>query len=119
MTTKDKIKVFLLTIFTLGFCWLHWWRVNKHQQALVQGTKSTSVSEGKFNELIELLGGIENVVSMQASGSKLNVKINNAKLVNQQAILDSKIASGALISSEKVSLICGVYSQAYVDKFNK
>ncbi|AIA29444.1 PTS sugar transporter subunit [Mycoplasmopsis californica] len=119
MTKKDKFNLVLLTIFTLGFCWLHWYLRNKKRKNIILGKKDLNISDAKSDELISLLGGVDNIISLSAKGSKLIVEVSDKNIVNVNQIKSKKIASGIMISTSKITLIMGEQAHSYAQKFNK
>lgn len=59
-----------------------------------------------INKLIDGLGGMKNIKSVDASLSSLKVTIDNKELINQD-LIKSLGAKGLMISAQKVSIIFG------------
>lgn len=119
MTKKDKFKIVILTIFTLGFCWLHWYRINKKHQNLVQGKIDADINQREIDELIRFIGGLDNITDVSSSGSKLKIFFKNSQLIDSKSIIDNKLATGAFVSSDSITLIIGVKSSAYMNALKK
>ncbi|BAW18061.1 hypothetical protein MBVG596_0157 [Mycoplasmopsis bovigenitalium] len=119
MTKKDKFKIVILTIFTLGFCWLHWYRINKKHQNLVQGKIDADINQREIDELIRFIGGLDNINDVSSSGSKLKIFFKNSQLIDSKSIIDNKLATGVFVSSDSITLIVGVKSSAYVNALKK
>lgn len=74
-----------------------------------QSTSSFKVSNKlgfDINDLINGLGGMKNIKSVEASLSSLKVTINNKELINQD-LIKSLGAKGLMVSAQKVSIIFG------------
>ncbi|QBF34537.1 PTS sugar transporter subunit IIA [Mycoplasmopsis phocirhinis] len=116
MTKKDKFLVVILTIFTLGFCWLYWYLKNKKHQQILTGKQQITLSQNKVDELISLLGGKQNISDVSASGSRLFIVVDKKDLVKANQIMNNKLASGVFMSSNKITLIMGEYAQTYAQQ---
>ncbi|MBU4689731.1 PTS sugar transporter subunit IIA [Mycoplasma zalophidermidis] len=113
MTKKDKFIITMLTIFTLGFCWLYWSQKNKKQALVLQGKENVKISFNQSNELVNLLGGDGNILNLEAKGSKLIIEVLNKENVMLAKILEKNIATGAFVNTNKVTLIMGEHATAY------
>ncbi|WP_029608811.1 hypothetical protein [Mycoplasma simbae] len=113
MTKKDKFILAILTILTLGFCWLHWHLQNKKTQAIKQGKANYKLNNHEASLLCELLGSKDNIAFVEAKGSKLIVQIKDKNSVQLKQIIAKKLASGAFMNTDKVSLIVAEKAQSY------
>ncbi|WP_406616815.1 PTS sugar transporter subunit IIA [Mycoplasmopsis adleri] len=111
MTHKEKFLIVILTIFTLGFCWLYWHCKNKKQQELKKGNVTKLDSRINIEELITLLGGKENITGIEPSLSKVKILFKNKANVNFEEIKNLKYVSGILISSNSTNIIVGEYAK--------
>lgn len=119
MSKKDKFLIVLLTIVTLGFCWLYWHVQNKKEQKLKKGEINKLDSNIKLDELVELLGSKENINSVNATFSNLKVEFNDKKAVNVDELQKLKYVSGVMISSTKMTLVVGDYAKKIAEELNK
>ncbi|MCS4537185.1 PTS sugar transporter subunit IIA [Mycoplasma sp. CSL7475-4] len=118
MTKKDKFIIVVLTIVTLGFCWLFWYLKNKKHQRILSGKQNISVSQNKINSLVDLLGGRENITSAKASGSRLFIVVDKKESVKASQIMNNKLATGVFMSSNKITLIMGEYAASYAEQLS-
>jgi len=79
--------------------------------------KNNIVSE--YPELIEALGGKENVVSSSFKGSRVNIEVNDKRLVDKEK-LKQGVVDTVVISSKKVTIVVGnELSNKICDYLNK
>ncbi|QSF13753.1 PTS sugar transporter subunit IIA [Mycoplasma sp. Mirounga ES2805-ORL] len=112
MKKRDKFAIVMLTIFTLGFCWLHWKiQANKYKKlASIDKEDIKLPSVIKIDNLISLLGNKDNIKGSRSTISNLIIEINNKDNVNVDEIKQLKYVSGVMISSQKITLIVGDYA---------
>lgn len=67
--------------------------------------------------LVEYLGGLDNIISVQATISKMSVKLIDPEKVNVSAIKGLG-ASGIVETKKRISIIFGDLSQEYANKIN-
>ncbi|WP_338822286.1 PTS sugar transporter subunit IIA [Mycoplasmopsis felifaucium] len=111
MTKKDKFLIVILTIFTLGFCWLYWHIKNKKIKESKQGKIQKLESNMNVLELINLLGSKENIKEINSSVSSIKIEFLDKNKVNFEAIKQLKYVSGLMISTNKTTLIVGDYAK--------
>ncbi len=102
MTTWDKIKITLLTIFTLGFIWI--W-INKKPTI-----KSELTVEKKVKVNIELIIksiGLKNIVEITNTQQRVKIIFNDNQKVDKETLKKLKGISGMMLTSTSVSLIVG------------
>lgn len=69
--------------------------------------------------IIDALGGIENIISCNVSMSRLNVVLEDYKLVESQQLTDAGV-SGTVKTSKKLTLVVGKQlSQKLCDSINE
>lgn len=120
MSKKDKVKVVFLTIFTLGFCWLYWYLKNKKRQKVLQQGESVKLTGNiKIDQLIELLGGKENITNVEGGISKVKVEFNDKSKVKVDELRKTSYISGIMVSTKQISLIIGEYSKAVAKELIK
>ncbi|WP_029906025.1 PTS transporter subunit EIIB [Mycoplasmopsis opalescens] len=116
MKRKDKFLIVLLTIFTLGFCWLYWHVKNKQKLKMLRGETKAKTTDSEIEKLILFLGGKDNINEVHHTTSSLKVIINNKNKVEVENLKKIKGVSGLLISTNKVSLVCGEFASVYAEK---
>ncbi|RMX35330.1 phosphotransferase system, EIIB family protein [Mycoplasmopsis fermentans MF-I2] len=120
MSKKDKFLVVLLTIVTLGFCWLYWHLKNKKEQKIKkEGVNIKLPSNIKVVELVDNLGGKENIEEVNASISNIKVLIKDKTLIKMDKLQDTKFITGIMISTNKISLVIGDYARKLALEMNE
>lgn len=71
---------------------------------LLKRKKINSIVE-EFPELLLALGGKENIVSVTSKGSRVNVEVNDKKLVDKEAL--KLEVETIVVSSKKVTMVTG------------
>ncbi|MBZ4195543.1 PTS transporter subunit EIIB [Mycoplasma tauri] len=118
MTKKDKFIIVILTIFTIGFCWLYWKLKAKKIQKNKRGEINKLDSSVDIEQLINFLGTRKNIISVDNSISSLKVKFKEKELINVEALKKLKYISGVMLSTNKISLIVGSYAKLISIKLN-
>ena len=72
------------------------------------------VSQAAPNEWLDALGGADNIVDIQATGSRLVAKIKNKELVNRDKLTELGVSSIVLMSN-KITLVTNLDNQKIVD----
>ncbi|UUD35683.1 PTS transporter subunit EIIB [Mycoplasmopsis caviae] len=120
MSKKDKFLVVLLTIVTFGFCWVYWRTRNRKELKLKrEGTNIKLPSNIKIVELVDNLGGKENIEEVSASISNIKVLIKNKSLVKMEELQSTKFITGIMISTNKISLVVGDYARKLAIELNE
>ncbi|VEU75350.1 PTS system IIB component [Mycoplasmopsis maculosa] len=120
MTKKDKFIVFILTIVTFGFCWLYWKIQHKKRQNIINGNYKKLDSSIDIEELINLVGGKENILKAESTISRVKIFINDKKNVNIDKLNNLKYISGLMISTNSISINVGDYAKKIaIDLQNK
>lgn len=105
MTLKDKIIFLILTILTLGIYPVLVFRKK------INTTSSELSSSEKFsvdlNKLKSKLGGVENIIEVEYTHTKIKIFFDNKALVDVEALSRLKGVSGVFATSKFVSLIVG------------
>ncbi|MGL4951736.1 MAG: hypothetical protein ACRC4L_01985 [Mycoplasma sp.] len=118
LDADSQFLIILLTILTFGLFRIY--LNNKIEEA----KKISEVSETseevpqlktsikipfKVEKFVELLGGAENILSIDASLNTLKIEVKNKKIVNQDSI--KKLgAKGIMTSANKLSIVLGDYA---------
>ncbi|MCE6061604.1 PTS transporter subunit EIIB [Mycoplasmopsis agalactiae] len=118
MTTGDKWKIAMLTIFTLGFCWLYWRIKNNKVKKLKKGEINRLDSSMDTLELVNLLGGKNNIISASSTISRIKVFINDKTAVQKDKLEQLKYVSGLMISSNNISIVVGDYAKKLCEELN-
>ncbi|WP_029513222.1 PTS sugar transporter subunit IIA [Mycoplasmopsis primatum] len=119
MTKKDKFIIVLLTIITLGFCWLHWHIKNKKIQQIKKGEIKKLDPSIKIDELISLLGSSDNITAVESSISTLKCTVKNKDLINVEKIKSLKYVTGIMVSTSRISLVVGDYAKKINEIMNQ
>ena len=77
-------------------------------------TPAKQVSQASANEWQDALGGVDNIVDIQATGSRLVAKIKNKELVNREKLTELGVSSIVLMS-DKITLVTNLDNQKIVD----
>lgn len=86
-------------------------KVITNNENVLKKLKTSNKINFDINDLISALGGLENIIDLEASLNSLKVAIKNKANVNQESI--KKLgAKGIMLSSNKVSIIFGDNSLA-------
>ena len=72
------------------------------------------VSQASPNEWQEALGGIDNILDIQATGSRLVAKLKNKELVNRDKLTELGVSSIVLMS-DKITLVTNLDNQKIAD----
>ena len=85
---------------------------------LIRGRKSKGpnkqVSQAAPNEWLDALGGMDNIVDIQATGSRLVAKIKNKELVNRDKLTELGVSSIVLMS-DKITLVTNLDNEKIVE----
>ena len=72
------------------------------------------VSQAAPNEWLDALGGADNIVDIQATGSRLVAKIKNKELVNRDKLTELGVSSIVLMS-DKITLVTNLDNEKIVE----
>ena len=72
------------------------------------------ISQASSNEWQDALGGADNIIDIQATGSRLVAKIKNKELVNRDKLTELGVSSIVLMS-DKITLVTNLDNQKIVD----
>lgn len=113
---KQKTKLWIFYISTLG---IGYFLAKKKVKSLIENSNDTIVTskDNKFNvgELINALGGSDNIVNVEATISNLKVDVNNKDIINQDRIKSLGI-KGSFINENKITILLGDCSQDIASK---
>jgi len=105
-----SIIVVLVLLVLLG-CFIY--------QKNYQKIKAKKEFDNASKTIIDALGGIENIISCNVSMSRLNVVLEDYKLVESQQLTDAGV-SGTVKTSKKLTLVVGKQlSQKLCDSINE
>ncbi|WP_027335089.1 PTS sugar transporter subunit IIA [Mycoplasmopsis felifaucium] len=118
MTKKDKFLIVILTIFTIGFCWIYWQNKNKKIKDAKKGNIQKLDTNMNVAELINLLGTKSNIKEVSASVSGVKIEFFDKNKVDFESIKKLKYVSGLMISTNKTTLIVGEYAKKLAQEIN-
>ncbi|MGY5139421.1 hypothetical protein [Mycoplasmopsis gallinarum] len=119
MKKKEKFLIVFYSIITLGFCWLYWKKQNKkYLDNLNNPDKVQLPKEINLEELLTLLGSKNNIASLEKSISTLKVNFKDKNLLKIDELQNLKYVSGILVSSTKINLNTGIYTEVIFNKLN-
>ena len=72
----------------------------------------------EFNDLLEALGGIENIYNVTYSGSRINLNFNNKKIIDKEKIKQNGVQT-IVISNDKITLVTGKQAEKIYNYFNE
>lgn len=81
MIIGDKWKIVMFIIFIFGFCWLYWWIKNNKVKKLKKGEINRFDLSMDIFELVNLLGGKNNIISVLSIIFRIKVFINDKIVV--------------------------------------
>lgn len=81
MIIGDKWKIVMFIIFILGFCWLYWCIKNNKVKKLKKGEINRLDLSMDIFELVNLLGGKNNIISVLSIIFRIKVFINDKIVV--------------------------------------
>ncbi|MDE5553483.1 MAG: PTS transporter subunit EIIB [Malacoplasma sp.] len=116
---KDKTKIRLYYIFTFGIGYLI--AKKKAKQIANQVNSELTVSEKipfDLDKLISLLGGKENITSVDATINSLKVSVKDIEKINQKEI-KTLGAKGTILSEDSVTCLFGDYSKKLSEILNE
>ena len=115
MTNKEKFLYIFLQIITLGTIWIYWNQKNKkyNKQNVLSQDSKISID---INNLINDLGGSNNIKSIENTHNKIKVFYNNYDLININELKENKGISGTFINDKFIALIVGNSANAIVQK---
>ncbi|VEU76905.1 PTS transporter subunit EIIB [Mycoplasmopsis columbina] len=118
MKAKDKLLIGFYTVITLGLCWVYWKKQAKKKS--IEEVKNQELPKYiNLDELILLLGGKENIKSINSSLSNLKLEINNRSLVETKKLSELKYVSGIMVGDKKISLVVGDDATAISKELSK
>lgn len=118
MTNKEKFLYIFLQIITLGTIWIYWNHKNKKynkQNVLSQDYKINI----DLNELIDNLGGSDNINNIENTHNKIKFFYNQYDLIDIDAIKKDKSISGVFINDKFIVLIVGNSAAAITNKIKE
>ncbi|MGL4950591.1 MAG: hypothetical protein ACRC4M_01995 [Mycoplasma sp.] len=122
----SKFIIFFLTIITLGLFKIYLNKKIKKAELEKESKSETKTPKlktsnkipFKVEKFIELLGGVENILTSVGSLNTLKLEVVDKNLVKQEEI--KKIgAKGIMISKNKISIIFGDFAIILNDEINK
>lgn len=81
-------------------------------------SNNKKVSNDLFNQIIEGLGGIANINSLEAKMSRLNVSLKDDSLLNIESLKSSGV-SRVIKMSSKITLLIGNVASEIEEQFKK
>jgi PTS system N-acetylglucosamine-specific IIC component len=69
------------------------------------GTGETLLAEDELNLLLQALGGIDNVRSVDARGTRLKIRVKDARLVDEDRVAESGLRGAAVIDEKLVHVL--------------
>jgi phosphotransferase system IIB component len=69
------------------------------------GTGEQLLAEGELNSLLQALGGIDNVRSVDARGTRLKIRVKDARLVDEVRVAESGLRGAAVIDEKLVHVL--------------
>ena len=115
MNKKDKFLMVFLTIITFGFIWIYWSKLKKKEENVI---KKSSKLPFKIEELVNYLGGKENIISATNTISKVKIEIQDNEKIEVEKIKKIKGISGIVIGNFSISLIVGNISEELTKQLN-
>ncbi len=100
------------TVITFGLIWIKWKKQINHQSNTIFQLEHLPFSG---NELIQSLGGIENIENVELKPSRINVFLKDQNLINVELIQNLKGVTGTFLNAKKISIILGEFSKAAHD----
>ena len=86
------------------------------QKRQLTPTTSTTVEPEKVLKLIDAVGGVENIVTIEADGMRLSIRLMSSDKVDNDALKAAGFLSGSL-SDHTLTLRLEHDAQAYIDGF--
>lgn len=115
MTTKEKALYWFLLIITLGLISIYW--KTKRVSVKDELSKKEKITIN-LNKLISLLGGKENIKSVESTNTKIKVNYINRDNIQIEDIKNINGVSGVFATSSYVQIIVGKEAQAIERKMN-
>ena len=103
-----------LVIFGLSFLFTY-------LSALRKKKKLTSNAKEFYHEIVEILGGIDNIDDVMVNSSRLSIVLKNNEVLNKDSFKEfvNKNNIGTVKSSKKITLVIGQYANDYYNKIKK
>ncbi|WP_029512585.1 hypothetical protein [Mycoplasmopsis iners] len=118
MKVKDKFLIGLITVCTLGFCWLYWKKQAKKQQAILQGDAELP-NYVNLTELVAFLGGNDNITEISHTFSNVKISFLDRAKIDVEAIKNLKYVSGIMLNQQKITLIVGEIAKILAKSLEK
>ena len=106
MTIKNKIKLIILTILTLGIYPIV---IMKKVKQPKEANKLSEAAKITFNieKLIALLGGDSNIAGVEYTHKKVKILVEDRKIINVESISKLKGISGILAGARSITIVVG------------
>lgn len=89
--------------------------------ALKKKKKLTSNAKTFYKQIVDVLGGIENINDVNVNSSRLSIMLNNNEVLNsydfKQFVTNNNI--GTVKTSKKITLVIGEYANDYYNEIKK
>jgi phosphotransferase system IIB component len=111
-----KLKFITLSIITIGIYYI---MMNKKAKKLALSNNNVLLKESKlpfsFQDFIEYIGGIDNIVDVSSSQNQLSLVIKNKKIVLVEKIQSLGI-KGIMNNSKGYSFVTGIIAKTLEEK---
>lgn len=105
MGQKNKLMLFYIFTFGIGYL-IAKQKVKKIKNIENNLPTQSTLSNSDVDKLINLIGGINNIVAIESTLNNIKVTLKNIKYVDQNEI--KKLgATGSFINSNKVTILFG------------
>ena len=103
-----------LIIFAISFLITYLLALKKKKQL-------TSNANSFYSQIVDALGGVENINDVNVNGSRLSIVLNNNEVLSSEQFKDfvNKNEIGTLKTSKKVTLVIGQYANDYYKKIKQ
>lgn len=86
--------------------------------ATINKKKKSKIVSSYYTDILQAIGGKENVLSVSANGSRLSFTLKDPNQLNKD-ILQSIHIQGIVRSSKKTTLVIGEMAQQYANMINE
>ncbi len=99
------VAIVLIILITIAIIFL----LNKKNKKPVK-----EISQASPSEWLEALGGKDNVIDVQSTGSRLTVKLLNKDLVNRDKLTELGVSS-IVVMSDKITMVTNLDNQKIIE----
>ncbi|TPE57206.1 PTS glucose transporter subunit IIB [[Mycoplasma] falconis] len=118
MTSKHKFLYVFLIIITFGLILIYWKK--KYRQSSKKDNLSTTTKTAfSIEELIEKLGGKNNIETVLATHKVIKIGLKDREQVNIEALKKLDGISGMTFQSKSISLVVGNVAKYLETKINE